>query len=594
MPKTLDATYIRILENIPDAAQEVAFTLLRWITYSERPLSLAELVDTTIITIEGDSDGTVDRGDRGQWDDALHLLAGLIVTNRASIDDSPQPSKDDPMFASSDDSSQASNDVQPQHATDRISDQQTQLEGNPFDQPHEELVVSLVHFSLQEYLESSRIQESSVMGYGLHSQRDHGCLAQSCLVYLKYNVRNAYLDAVSDQCNDFNSDQSDNSGTDDSDRTNHGHNDDPCLAHSKQWVSRLKMFPLLTYAVISWRYHSKRQQRGTCHREIALLTSRFYLCRLNELCLLRCTCRVGERPRGVPLAIEVAVRFGLEDTVEKLLATNICTAKDQQRICKIAIEKGDANVFKILCDRFSSADEWTASAAITAVSMNRAEELGYLLHANDVNPLCQADYQVAMVSQYGIGDRTQSQFRMLCAAGARTDNRRGHPVHKILVDILLDDTESLKLHLKDVIDPTEHKYAYDLALSLPDTTCLTLLLNHGIGLEYVNSDLVKVCALSYTRDANVTKELIDLLLRKGATAYHVDSALVEVCASSLTRDSDMTRELVQLLLRNGASDYYAAVVKLAYCDQSTALLNWLLEICAEDFEKAATSMLKNE
>jgi hypothetical protein len=296
----------------------------------------------------------------------------------------------------------------------------------------------------------------------------------------------------------------------------------------------------------------------------------------------------------VPLAIEVAVRFGLEDTVEKLLATNICTAKDQQRICKIAIEKGDANVFKILCDRFSSADEWTASAAITAVSMNRAEELGYLLHANDVNPLCQADYQVAMVSQYGIGDRTQSQFRMLCAAGARTDNRRGHPVHKILVDILLDDTESLKLHLKDVIDPTEHKYAYDLALSLPDTTCLTLLLNHGIGLEYVNSDLVKVCALSYTRDANVTKELIDLLLRKGATAYHVDSALVEVCASSLTRDSDMTRELVQLLLRNGASDYYAAVVKLAYCDQSTALLNWLLEICAEDFEKAATSMLKNE
>lgn len=51
LPVGLDATYSRMLNNIPHSVSEAALVLLRWLTYSLRPLTLSELSEARIISL---------------------------------------------------------------------------------------------------------------------------------------------------------------------------------------------------------------------------------------------------------------------------------------------------------------------------------------------------------------------------------------------------------------------------------------------------------------------------------------------------------------------------------------------------------------
>jgi hypothetical protein len=53
-----------------------ALTLLRWLAYAARPMTLAEL--QTVVTIRPE-DGEVDFEDEGDFRDSLDILAGLVV-----------------------------------------------------------------------------------------------------------------------------------------------------------------------------------------------------------------------------------------------------------------------------------------------------------------------------------------------------------------------------------------------------------------------------------------------------------------------------------------------------------------------------------
>ncbi|KAI7081966.1 hypothetical protein KC356_g8751 [Hortaea werneckii] len=76
VPTTLDETYERILCAIEERHRLEALTLLRWITYSKAPPTLGALAEAAIIDPAGE--GKVNIDDRGDIEDSVNILSGLI------------------------------------------------------------------------------------------------------------------------------------------------------------------------------------------------------------------------------------------------------------------------------------------------------------------------------------------------------------------------------------------------------------------------------------------------------------------------------------------------------------------------------------
>ena len=74
---TLDETYVRMLKSISASLRRDAVALLQWISYTQAPMSLAELTEAT--TIDPSGQGTVDVADRGQIEDVVDVLGGLVT-----------------------------------------------------------------------------------------------------------------------------------------------------------------------------------------------------------------------------------------------------------------------------------------------------------------------------------------------------------------------------------------------------------------------------------------------------------------------------------------------------------------------------------
>src|ERR1700677_4230327 len=49
LPKTLDETYDRILQNIDDEYHNDAFNVLQWLAFSARPVTLAEVAEALAV-----------------------------------------------------------------------------------------------------------------------------------------------------------------------------------------------------------------------------------------------------------------------------------------------------------------------------------------------------------------------------------------------------------------------------------------------------------------------------------------------------------------------------------------------------------------
>lgn len=154
MPATLDETYERMLQRIPANDQHYALIMLRWLAYAQRPLTLNRLAEAAIV-FPGESDASddlVDSDDRGGLEDALDLLAGLVVTVADPKNEDTVP---------------ADEDLHKQEISGKT-------------------IIRLAHFSVQEYLESPRISKSAAKDFQLHPGRDHRWITQSCLAYLAH------------------------------------------------------------------------------------------------------------------------------------------------------------------------------------------------------------------------------------------------------------------------------------------------------------------------------------------------------------------------------------------------------------------------
>jgi ankyrin repeat protein len=129
LPRTLEDTYLRILQNIDQDYTETAQKILKWLVRGTRELTLTELASAIAINPADDNE-SLDPDDIMDPEDILGYCGSLIV----------------------------------------VSDDQK---------------VSLAHFTVKEFLTSSRIKETLSIYY-VGNEEVHAELAQVCLTYLGY------------------------------------------------------------------------------------------------------------------------------------------------------------------------------------------------------------------------------------------------------------------------------------------------------------------------------------------------------------------------------------------------------------------------
>ncbi|KAH0531339.1 hypothetical protein TsFJ059_000184 [Trichoderma semiorbis] len=147
LPTGLDATYNRVLESIPPNFQERVIHSLKWLAFSRRVLYIEELAE--IFTIRPHKDIPFNETERPfHPTDILKYLSSLIIVQE--------------------DSSSAHTKVSIPFETQFTTQ------------------IRLVHFSLKEYLISTRIAQGATLAFSFTEVNAQLSIVQSCLAYLQH------------------------------------------------------------------------------------------------------------------------------------------------------------------------------------------------------------------------------------------------------------------------------------------------------------------------------------------------------------------------------------------------------------------------
>jgi ankyrin repeat protein len=135
LPKTLDATYDRMLLNIDQEIQGQAFLALKWLAFSARPLDITELAEAVVVNPR--ENPRFDPDDRlFSPSELLRFLSGLVTISSSK---------------------------------------------GPGDDRSE---IRLAHFSVKEYLISERIKAGPASRYSIREIPANISIAETCIAYL--------------------------------------------------------------------------------------------------------------------------------------------------------------------------------------------------------------------------------------------------------------------------------------------------------------------------------------------------------------------------------------------------------------------------
>jgi hypothetical protein len=197
LPKNLDVFYDRILLELEqDESHQEAHRALQWLIFAARPVSLKELAEAVIIRPEPPY---LDLKDRFMdYMDLLDILpSGLVSAVQV------KRGRDDDIAEFSD-SEEASDDNDDEEATEdeKYEDEEIETPSKPYDEAwerHDETVIEsdmdettykvmvrLAHFSVEEYLLSTRIKTGMASIYYIEETSAHSIIAQSCFSYLLF------------------------------------------------------------------------------------------------------------------------------------------------------------------------------------------------------------------------------------------------------------------------------------------------------------------------------------------------------------------------------------------------------------------------
>jgi len=148
LPPTLDETYDRILSAINEDDSKYAARILRWLTFSSRPLLVEEISE--IVAIDVERDPMFDRQEVLEDPlEALNICSSLVT------------------LVASEEFGEEFSDV----ASGHVSDSATE-------------VIVLAHFSVKEYLISERIRQGRAARYSMQDVSCNEIITKSCLGYL--------------------------------------------------------------------------------------------------------------------------------------------------------------------------------------------------------------------------------------------------------------------------------------------------------------------------------------------------------------------------------------------------------------------------
>ena len=190
LPRTLDETYARILAKIRGEYQEYAFTMLQWLCFSPRPLRLEELAEVVAISNEEPWIHPEERLADPQ--DVLTICSTLITTE--SITKESSSGEGDGVnpaifYCRCRDRINHPGPIHPStcvcfwpyHSADSLR--------RDYNEDHPKTLqthVRLAHFSVKEYLTSSRIPTDEDFSFKIHESDAHSKMYSSCLAYLLY------------------------------------------------------------------------------------------------------------------------------------------------------------------------------------------------------------------------------------------------------------------------------------------------------------------------------------------------------------------------------------------------------------------------
>lgn len=139
LPKDLDSTYERILCSIDDESRDHAINILHWLVYSARPLLLEEVAEIVAIDVGGDPRFDIERRFQDPWD-VMTICPSLFTIVDRSV--------------------------------------------HGFDGEARKPMVRLSHFSVKEYLISTRIGQGQAKSYSIREIEANNLIAETCLAYL--------------------------------------------------------------------------------------------------------------------------------------------------------------------------------------------------------------------------------------------------------------------------------------------------------------------------------------------------------------------------------------------------------------------------
>ena len=153
LPKDLDSTYDRILGKIREEDQDAALRILQWLAYAARPLRLFEVAEVVAVDTSENPRFDVEKRLQNPWD-VLAICPDLLVTLEPLSDDDDDDEEDENTFSRS-----------------------TDLDDHLVE-------VRFAHFSVKEYLESSRIQNGDAKFFSIREIQANTAIAETCITYL--------------------------------------------------------------------------------------------------------------------------------------------------------------------------------------------------------------------------------------------------------------------------------------------------------------------------------------------------------------------------------------------------------------------------
>ncbi|KAG9661586.1 purine and uridine phosphorylase, partial [Aureobasidium melanogenum] len=148
LPTTLDATYARILDQLPRMYLQDTIRLLQILTWSERPMLIEEAVD--YLAVELDSEPGFDEDNRLPVPREIMRFCSSLVTVARTSEHETEYLEDTSSDGSEDTSSDGSEDTSSDGSEDTSSD--------VFEEVRVREEIRLAHYSVKEYLTSGRCQ----------------------------------------------------------------------------------------------------------------------------------------------------------------------------------------------------------------------------------------------------------------------------------------------------------------------------------------------------------------------------------------------------------------------------------------------------